>query len=107
MNLETRMIYLIETPIISLWTRIVIHAGIHFIVSWVNNGVIIMPKLIVAYVLIDPRANDYLGLIFIGGDQQPAQFTMYTTSQVDHPEKQFKISVTSDGMEWVMNAIQG
>ncbi|KAI7877771.1 hypothetical protein K492DRAFT_133527 [Lichtheimia hyalospora FSU 10163] len=54
-----------------------------------------------------PKANDYLGLIFTGGDQQPDQFTMCTTNQVDHPEKQFKISITSDGMEWVMNAMQG
>lgn len=54
-----------------------------------------------SFYLIDPTTNDYFGLIFIGGDEQPDQFTMYTNNKVDHPEKQFKIAVTSDGEEWV------
>lgn len=53
------------------------------------------------YGCLDPKTNDYFGLIFIGGDQQLEQLTMYTNNQVEHPEKQFKISVTSDGIEWV------
>ena len=56
--------------------------------------------LIIFFLLIDPKAGDYFGLITMGSIM-PEELQIYTCNDIRRPEALFDISVTNNGTDWV------